>query len=203
MSRCLLSQPHRRQPSSSYYQQPPVQDRRREAPPIAAPKRTGCKISPRRRYRDAPAAMAQHPSAVTPYIDRRCRGNRTVHRGNRAGLVSFIAPANGQHHDSSIEWRDGANRRRDFTRRYRQSAGRRKPRSNIHRPSRSRDSLRTQTQSAGTVAKPSPRVRQAHLVAEQSEKQIGDDVVIRHYSRPVPTAETKTIWAAGGIETFF
>jgi hypothetical protein len=59
-----------------------------------------------------------------------------------------------------------------------------------------------QTQSAGTVAKPSPRVRQTHLVAEQSEKQIGDDVVIRHYSRPVPTQKPKQAGQQAGLKHF-
>jgi hypothetical protein len=60
----------------------------------------------------------------------------------------------------------------------------------------------TQAQSAGTAAKPSPRVRQTHLVAEQSEKQIGDDVVIRHYSRPVPTQKPKQSGQQAGLKHF-
>ena len=60
-----------------------------------------------------------------------------------------------------------------------------------------------QTQSAGTTAtKPSPRVGQTHLVAEQSEKQIGDDVVIRHYSRPVPTQKPKQAGQQAGLKHF-
>jgi hypothetical protein len=59
-----------------------------------------------------------------------------------------------------------------------------------------------QTQSAGTVAKPSPRVGQSHLVADQSEKQIGDDVVIRHYSRPVPTQKPKQSGQQAGLKHF-
>jgi hypothetical protein len=58
----------------------------------------------------------------------------------------------------------------------------------------------TQTQSAAT--KPSPRVRQANLVAQQSEKQIGDDVVIRHYSRPVPTQKPKQAAQQAGLKHF-
>ena len=60
----------------------------------------------------------------------------------------------------------------------------------------------TQTQAAGTVAKPSPRVRQARLVAEQSEKEIGDDVTIRHYSRPVPTQKPKQSGQQAGLKHF-
>jgi hypothetical protein len=58
----------------------------------------------------------------------------------------------------------------------------------------------TPTQSAAT--KPSPRVRQANLVAQQSEKQIGDDVVIRHYSRPVPTQKPKQAAQQAGLKHF-
>ena len=59
-----------------------------------------------------------------------------------------------------------------------------------------------QTQAAATVAKPSPRVRQARLVAEQSEKQIGDDVTIRHYSRPVPTQKPRQSGQQAGLKHF-
>jgi hypothetical protein len=59
-----------------------------------------------------------------------------------------------------------------------------------------------QTQSAGTAAKPSPAMRQTRLVAEQSEKQIGDDVVIRHYSRPVPTQKPKQSGQQAGLKHF-
>lgn len=60
----------------------------------------------------------------------------------------------------------------------------------------------TQTQAVATVAKPSPRVRQARLVAEQSEKDIGDDVTIRHYSRPVPTQKPKQAGQQAGLKHF-
>jgi hypothetical protein len=59
-----------------------------------------------------------------------------------------------------------------------------------------------QAQSAGTVAKPSPRLGQTHLVADQSEKQIGDDVVIRHFSRPVPTQKPKQTGQQAGLKHF-
>jgi hypothetical protein len=60
----------------------------------------------------------------------------------------------------------------------------------------------TSSPAATSAAKPSPRVRQAHLVAEQSEKQIGDDVVIRHYSRPVPTQKPKQSGQQAGLKKF-
>jgi hypothetical protein len=52
-------------------------------------------------------------------------------------------------------------------------------------------------------AKPSPRIQHAqHLVAEQSEKTIGDDVVIRHFSRPAPTAKPKQAGQQAGLKHF-
>jgi hypothetical protein len=56
--------------------------------------------------------------------------------------------------------------------------------------------------SANTPAKPSPRVQTHNLVANQSEKQIGDDVVIRHYSRPVPTQKPKQSGQQAGLKHF-
>jgi hypothetical protein len=49
-------------------------------------------------------------------------------------------------------------------------------------------------------AKPSPRVNQ--LVAQESENQIGDDVVIRHFSRPVPTQKPKQAGQQAGLKHF-
>jgi hypothetical protein len=52
-------------------------------------------------------------------------------------------------------------------------------------------------------AKPSPRVqRAAQLIAQQSETNIGDDVVIRHFSRPVPTAKPKQSGQQAGLKHF-
>jgi hypothetical protein len=54
-----------------------------------------------------------------------------------------------------------------------------------------------------TPSKPSPRVQQGqHLVAQQSEKTIGDDVVIRHYSQPVPTQKPKQSGQQAGLKHF-
>jgi hypothetical protein len=57
-------------------------------------------------------------------------------------------------------------------------------------------------QAATTVAKPSPRVQQAHLAAQQSEQEIGDDVVVRHFSRPVPTQKPKQTGQQAGLKQF-
>jgi hypothetical protein len=52
-------------------------------------------------------------------------------------------------------------------------------------------------------AKPSPRGQHAQqLVAQQSESTIGDDVVIRHFSRPVPTQKPKQSGQQAGLKHF-
>jgi hypothetical protein len=54
-----------------------------------------------------------------------------------------------------------------------------------------------------TPGKPSPRTQSAqHLVAQQSESELGDDVVIRHYSRPVPTQKPKQNGQQAGLKHF-
>jgi hypothetical protein len=51
--------------------------------------------------------------------------------------------------------------------------------------------------------KPSPRGSQArHVAAQQGESTIGDDVVIRHYSRPVPTEKPKQSGQQAGLKHF-
>jgi len=55
---------------------------------------------------------------------------------------------------------------------------------------------------ATSASKPSPRVRQAHLASQQSEQEIGDDVVVRHYSRPVPTQKPKQAGQQAGLKQF-
>jgi hypothetical protein len=52
-----------------------------------------------------------------------------------------------------------------------------------------------------TVTKPSPRVQQSHL-ATQSEQELGDDVVVRHFSRPVPTQKPKQAGQQAGLKQF-
>jgi hypothetical protein len=52
-------------------------------------------------------------------------------------------------------------------------------------------------------AKPSPRIQHAQqLVAQQAETNIGDDVVIRHFSRPVPTQKPKQSGQQAGLKHF-
>jgi hypothetical protein len=63
-------------------------------------------------------------------------------------------------------------------------------------------SVNAPTQAATTAAKPSPRVQQAHLAPQQSEQEIGDDVVVRHFSRPVPTQKPKQAGQQAGLKQF-
>ncbi|MGC2697551.1 MAG: hypothetical protein WA738_17320 [Candidatus Angelobacter sp.] len=54
-----------------------------------------------------------------------------------------------------------------------------------------------------TEAKPSPRVTQANRVAaQQNEQAMGDDVVIRHFSRPAPTQKPKQAGQQAGLKHF-
>jgi len=63
-------------------------------------------------------------------------------------------------------------------------------------------SANTPTQAATTASKPSPRVQQSHLAPQQSEREIGDDVVVRHFSRPVPTQKPKQTGQHAGLKQF-
>ena len=189
----------------SMYARLHAQGRDREVPAgCSAKARAICKLNPRCHHRNADGAMAQHPSPVAPYIDWRCRCDCAVHHGNCLGSVPFIAPALGQHGNSSIQWRDVANRSTNWRCNLTGRDAKQPTAVPQAKPQPGQTVPSTQAQSAGpgTVAKPSPRVRQTHLVAEQSEKQIGDDVVIRHYSRPVPTQKPKQSGQQAGLKHF-
>jgi hypothetical protein len=191
------------QTSSSYYQRPPAQDRRREAPPIAASKREP--VSPAR------AAITATPLALWRSIHPPLRPILT---GAAAVTALFIVGiALGLFHSSPAPMASTATHPSSngvTVQTGVQNAG-----VTVQAgPTKSQPTATTaqatqpgqpaqQTQSAGTTAtKPSPRVGQTHLVAEQSEKQIGDDVVIRHYSRPVPTQKPKQSGQQAGLKHF-
>jgi hypothetical protein len=51
--------------------------------------------------------------------------------------------------------------------------------------------------------KPSPRIEQVRrIAAQQGEEELGDDVVIRHYQRPVPTEKPKQSGQQAGLKHF-
>jgi hypothetical protein len=199
------SAPVQSQPSQSFYQPPPVQDRRREVPPVAASRRepavnakraaaTATPIELWRGINPALRAVLTGAAAVSalfimgialglfhsspPLASTAARPSNgvSVKTGVQTGGVTLqTAPAKAQPAQTTA------------------ATAQAKPQPG--QPTQ-------QTQSAGTVAKPSPRVRQTHLVAEQSEKQIGDDVVIRHYSRPLPTQKPKQAGQQAGLKHF-
>jgi hypothetical protein len=189
------------QPSSSYYQQPPLQDRRREAPPIAASKREPA-------VRSARAAITATPMQLW----------RSIHPPLRpvlagAGAVTglfIVGIALGLFHSSPPPMASTTTHPTNGV--TVQTGGVTLPAAPAKaQPAQTTATSQTkpqpgqpaqQTQSAGTVTKPSPRVGQSHLVAEQSEKQIGDDVVIRHYSRPIPTQKPKQSGQQAGLKHF-
>jgi hypothetical protein len=191
--------PAQNQPSPGYYQRP-LQDRRREASPVAASKRVPVS-SARAAVTATPLALWRsiHPplrpilagaAAVTLFI---------------VGMAVFHSPSpmasTTTHPSNGVTVQTGA-----------QTAGvtlqTGTPKQEVAQPTavatqaKPQPGQPTQAQSAETVAKPSPRVRQTHLVADQSEKQIGDDVVIRHYSRPVPTQKPKQAGQQAGLKHF-
>jgi hypothetical protein len=198
--------PKQSQPSQSFYAPPPVQERRRVVPPVAA-------SQPEPAVRSARAAITATPielwRSIHPPLRPILTGAAAVSAlfimGIVLGLFHSRPPlaSTPTHPSNGVTLQTGS-----------QTAGvtvqtglpkqqtaqptavpQAKPQPGQIVPS-------AQGQSAGTVAKPSPRVRQAHLVAEQSEKQIGDDVVIRHYSRPVPTQKPKQSGQQAGLKHF-
>jgi hypothetical protein len=72
------------------------------------------------------------------------------------------------------------------------------PPATVAQPQPSAASSQTQT-----AAKPSPRVAQARrLVSSQDEEAVGDDVVVRHFSRPVATQKPKQTPQQAGLKHF-
>ena len=201
------SAPVQSQPSQSFYQPPPVQDRRREVPPVAASrrdpavnaKRAAATATPIELWRGINPALRAvltgaaavsalfimgialglfHSSPPMASTATRPSNGVTVKTGAQTGGVTLqTAPAKAQAAQPVAATPQA-------------------------KPQPGQPASSTQAQSAGTVAKPSPRVRQTHLVAEQSEKQIGDDVVIRHYSRPLPTQKPKQAGQQAGLKHF-
>jgi hypothetical protein len=192
-------------PSTSYYQRPPMQDRRHETPPIAVSK-------PERAVRSARAAITATPIELWRSIHPPLR---PVLTGAAAVTALFIMGiALGLFHSSPQPLASTTNHPSNSNNGVTvQTGGVTLPAA----PAKAQTAQTTaatsqakpqpgqpaqQTQSAGTVTKPSPSMRQTHLVADQSEKQIGDDVVIRHYSRPVPTQKPKQTGQQAGLKHF-
>ncbi|MGB9121994.1 MAG: hypothetical protein WCE73_15335 [Candidatus Angelobacter sp.] len=191
--------PEQSRPSQSFYAPPPMQERRRAVPPVAASRQEPAVSSARAAVTATPIQLWRsiHPplrpiltgaAAVTAlfivgialglfHSSRPPLASTTTSKGvtvQTGGVTLPAVPAKAQAAQTTAATTQA------------------KP----------QPGQPAQVQSAGTAAKPSPRVRQAHLVAEQSEKQIGDDVVIRHYSRPVPTQKPKQTGQQAGLKHF-
>ena len=197
--------PKQSQPSPSYYQRPPLQDRRREAPPVAASKRAP--VSPARAAITAtPLALWRsiHPP-LRPILTGAAAVSALFIMGIVLGLFHSRPPlaSTATHPSNGVTVQTGAQSGVTV------QTGTPKPQaaqpvatSAQAKPQPGQSAPATQAQAAGTVAKPSPRVWQARLVAEQSEKEIGEDVTIRHYSRPVPTQKPKQSGQQAGLKHF-
>jgi hypothetical protein len=194
--------PKQSQPSQSFYAQPPVRENKRAVPPVAAPKQEP--VSPAR------AAITATPielwRSINPPLRAVLAGAAVVTAifimGIVIGLVHSSPLASTTTHPSNGVTLQTGGVTLPAGPAKAQAAQSVQAATTQAKPQTGQTAQPTQTQSAGTVTKPSPRVRQAHLVAEQSEKQIGDDVVIRHYSRPMPTQKPKQAGQQAGLKHF-
>ena len=192
------------QPSSSYYQRPPVQDRRRAAPPVAASKREPAVKSARTAISTTPIQLWRsiHPP-LRPILAGAAAVTALFIVGIALGVFHASPPpmaSTTSHPVNGVTVQTGAQSGGVTVQAGSAKSQPAQPAAAIAQPKPQPGQPAQQTQSAGTVSKPSPRI--AHLVADQSEKQIGDDVVIRHYSRPVPTQKPKQSGQQAGLKHF-
>jgi hypothetical protein len=197
------SVPVQSQPSQSFYERPPVQDRRREVPPIAASRRDSAS-------KRARAAMMATPielwRGLNPALRAVLTGAAAVSALFIMGIVLGLFHSNPPLASTPAHPSKGVNVQTGGVTLpavpAKAQAAQPVAATSQAKPQPGQPAASPQEQSAGTVAKPSPRVRQSNLVAEQSEKQIGDDVVIRHYSRPLPTQKPKQAGQQAGLKHF-
>ena len=194
--------PKESQPPSSYYQRPPAQDRRREAPPVAAFRKEPAVSSTRAAITATPLELWR---SINPPLRAVLTGAAAVTAlfimGIALGVFHSSRPplaSTTTSHSNGVTVQTGAPSGVTVqTGTPKQQAA--QP---AAAPQAGHSQQTTPAQAAGTVAKPSPRVRQAQLVAGQSEKEIGDDVVIRQYSRPMPTQKPKQNGQQAGLKHF-
>jgi hypothetical protein len=196
------------QPSPSYYQRSPLQDRRREAPPAAAFRKEPAVSSTRAAITATPLALWRsiHPP-LRPILTGAAAVTALFIMGIALGLFhsspshmasTTTSPANGVTVQTGVQ-SGGVTVQAGSPK---QQAPQTTTATSQAKSQPGQVAPSSQAQSTETAAKPSPRVRQTHLVADQSEKQIGDDVVIRHYSRPVPTEKPKQSGQQAGLKHF-
>lgn len=196
--------PAQNQPSPGYYQRPPLQDRLREAPPVVASKRAP--VSPARAAITAtPLALWRsiHPP-LRPILTGAAAVSALFIMGIVLGVFHSRPPlaSTATHPSNGVTVQTGAPSGVTVQTGSPKQQAAQPAAVPQAKPQPGQSAPGTQTQAAATVAKPSPRVRQARLVAEQSEKEIGDDVTIRHYSRPVPTQKPKQSGQQAGLKHF-
>jgi hypothetical protein len=197
--------PAQSQPSPSFYAQPPLQERRRVVPPVAASTREPAVSSARAAVTATPIQLWRsiHPP-LRPILTGAAAVTALFIVGIALGLFHSSRPpmASTATHPSSngVTVQTGVQNAGVTVQAG--SAKSQQPTAATAQATQAPGQPAQQTQSAGRVTKPSPRVGQARLVAEQSEKQIGDDVVIRHYSRPVPTQKPRQSGQQAGLKHF-
>jgi hypothetical protein len=191
------------QPSSNYAQRPPAQERRREAPPVAASKREPA-VKSARATTPIQLWRSIHPP-LRPILTGAAAVTALFIVGIALGLFHSSPPpmaSTTTHPGNGVTVQTGVQNGGVTVQAGSAKSQPAQPAAATAEPKPQPGQPAQQTQSAGTAAKPSPAMRQTRLVAEQSEKQIGDDVVIRHYSRPVPTQKPKQSGQQAGLKHF-
>ena len=197
--------PVERQPSQSMYERmPDKEDRRREVPVAAQPQQEPVRKQVRSAVTASPIELWR---SINPPLRAVLSGAAAVTAifimGIALGLFHSRAPlANTANHASNgVTVKTGG---------VTVQAGTAEPQASQPatstpaqaKPQPGQPSSNAPAQAANTATKPSPRVQQAHLAPQQSEQEIGDDVVVRHFSRPVPTKKPKQTGQQAGLKQF-
>jgi hypothetical protein len=190
------SAPVQSQPSQSYYERPPAQERRREAPPVAPSSLQTPAKSKRASITATPIELWR---GINPPLRSVLTGAAAVSALFIMGIALGLFHSRPQMASTPNRSANGvtvktggvtvAAAKPQAAQAVAGQPGAGTPRSG-------------QPATAARTAKPSPRVGQARLVAGQTERQIGDDVVIRHYTRPVPTQKPKQAGQQAGLKHF-
>jgi hypothetical protein len=191
------SAPVQSKPSQSYYERPPVQERRREASPVAPSRPEAAAKLKRASITATPVELWR---SINPPL-------RSVLTGAAAVSALFIMGiALGLFHSrpqmASTPNNTASSGVTVQTGGVTVAAAKPQGAQAVAGHPNAGTPRRVQPATTAQTAKPSPRVRQTRLVAEQSEKHFGDDVVIRHYSRPVPTQKPKQAGQQAGLKHF-
>ena len=190
------SQPMQSKPAQSFYERPPMQERKREASPVAASSPEPAAKSRRTSIASAPVELWR---SINPPLRSVLTGAAAVTALFIMGIALGLFHSRPQmastpnHASSGVTVQPGG---------VTLAAGQSQAAQPVAAQPITGAARSVQPATAAQVAKPSPRVGQARLVAGQSEKQIGDDVVIRRYSRPAPTQKPKQAGQQAGLKHF-